>query len=165
MPHIFLEPRTLHRYDERALDVLFQGIQRLRKKRLTREEVLTIYEEGLTIVLNGTGLNFAPELNYALFYAKVRMRTPVILTLTCYAGRGESHAEVIQNGPSSQLIVAGTVRNRKFTGVSTTWMKEIQPESGKHAFGLFMNNLLLNYFQIQREPNWSHQNAQVWHSA
>ena len=165
MAHVFLETRQLHRYDARALDVLYQGIQQLRKKRLTREEVLNIYDEGIAIVFAGTGLNFAPELNYALFYAKVRVRPPAILTLTCYTGNGESHAEVIQNGPSAQLIVAGTVRNRKFTGVSTTWMKEIQPESGRHAFGLFMNDLLLNYYHIRREPNWSHQNAQIWRSA
>ena len=165
MPHVFLETRLLHRYDPRALDVLYHGIQQLRKKRLTRQEVLSIYEEGIAIVFTGTGLNFAPELNYALFYAKVRVHSPTILTLICYASRGESHADVIQNGPNTQLIVAGTVRNRKFTGVSTTWMKEIQPESGKHAFGLFMNDLLLNYYHIRREPNWSHQSAQMWQSA
>jgi hypothetical protein len=165
MPHVFLETRLLHRYDARALDVLYQGIQQLRKKRLTRQEVLGIYEEGISIVFTGTGLNFAPELNYALFYTRVRIRLPVILTLTCHAGRGESHADVIQTGPPGQLIVAGTVRNRKFTGVSTTWMKDIQPESGRHALGLFMNDLLLNSYNIQREPNWSHQNARIWHSA
>ena len=165
MPHVFLETRLLHQYDARALDVLYRNIQQLREKRLTRQEVVDIYEEGIAIMFTGTGLNFAPELNYALFYAKVRVRSPVILTLTCYASRGESHADVIQNGPSAKLIVAGTVRNRKFTGVSTTWMKEIQPESGKHAFGLFMNDLLLDYYHIRREPNWSHQGAQVWRSA
>lgn len=165
MPHVFLETRLLHRYDARALDVLYQGIQQLRKKRLTREEVLNIYKDGIAIVFTGTGLNFAPELNYALFYAKVRVHPQAILTLSCCAGRGESHAEVIENGPNARLIVAGTVRNRTFTGVSTTWMKEIQPESGKHAFGLFMNDLLLNYYRIQREPNWSDPVAQVWRSA
>ena len=165
MPHVFLETRLLHQYNARALDVLYRNIQQLREKRLTRQEVVNIYEEGIAIMFTGTGLNFAPELNYALFYAKVRVRSPVILTLTCYASRGESHADVIQNGANAQLIVAGTVRNRKFTGVSTTWMKEIQPESGKHAFGLFMNDLLLDYYHIRREPNWSHQSAQVWRSA
>lgn len=165
MPHVFLETRLLHRYDARALDVLYQGIQQLRTKRLTREEVLSIYKRGIAIVFTGTGLNFAPELNYALFYAKVRVHPPAILTLTCYASSGESHAEVIENGPNARLIVAGTVRNSTFTGVSTTWMKEIQPESGKHALGLFMNDLLLNYYDIRREPSWSHQSARVWRSA
>jgi hypothetical protein len=159
MPRVFLETRLLHRYDPRALDALYQGIQDLRKKRLSRGEVLNIYKEGITILFAGNGLNFAPELNYALFYTKVRVNAPTILTLTCYAGRGESHAEVIQYGGKAQLVVAGTVRNRKFTGVSTTWMKDIQPESGKHAFGLFMNDLLLDFYHIQREPNWSQQSA------
>jgi hypothetical protein len=165
MPRVLLETRLLHRYDPRALDVLYQDIQQLRKKRLTRQEVFDIYNEGIKIVFAGNGLNFAPELNYALFYGKVRIHSPAILTLTCYAGRGESHAEVIQNGPPGKLIVAGTVRNRKFTGVSTTWMKDIQPESGRHAFGLFMNDLLLDYYRIEREPNWSNQSAQLWYSA
>jgi hypothetical protein len=165
MSHVFLETRSLHRYDARALDVLYQGIQQLRKKRLTREEILSIYNGEIAIVFTGTGLNFAPELNYALFYEKVRVHPTAILTLTCYAGSGESHDDIIENGPNARLIVAGTVRNGKFTGVSTTWMKEIQPESGKHAFGLFMNDLLLNYYHIRREPNWSHQSARVWRSA
>jgi hypothetical protein len=144
---------------------MYNGIQYLRKRRLTREEVFSIYNEGIAIVFSGNGLAFAPELNYALFYGKVRMRSPALLTLTCHAGRGESHAEVIQNGPPGQLIVAGTVRNRKFTGVSTTWMKDIQPESGRHAFGLFMNDLLLDYYGIEREPNWSNQSTRLWHTA
>ncbi len=165
MTQVLLETRLLHRYDPRALDILYQGIQQLRKKRLTRQEVFDIYNAGITIVFTGNGLTFAPELNYALFYSRVRVHSPAILTLACYAGRGESHAEVIENGPARQLIVAGTVRNRKFTGVSTTWMKEIQPESGRHAFGLFMNDLLLDCYRIEREPNWSGQTAQLWHSA
>jgi hypothetical protein len=169
MPHVFLEPRLLHRYDERALGVLYHGIEQLRNRRLTRQDVLSIYKEGIAIMFAGNGLNFAPELNYALFYGKVRVRSPIrspmILTLTCYASRGESHADVIRSGPQGQLIVAGTVRNRKFTGVSTTWMKDIQPESGRHAFGLFMNDLLLDYYCITREPSWSNQNAQFWYSA
>jgi hypothetical protein len=165
MPHVFLETQLLHRYDKRALDVLYSGIQHLRRRRLTRQEVFSIYNEGIAIVFSGNGLTFASELNYALFYGKVRMPLPTILTLACYAGRGESHADVIQNGPPGQLIVAGTIRNGRFTGVSTTWMKYIQPESGKHTFGLFMNDLLLDYYRIEREPNWSSQSARLWHSA
>jgi hypothetical protein len=118
MSHIFVETQSLRRYDERALGVLYRCIAYLRKKRLTRQEVLSIYEEGIEVVLSGHGLNHAPELNYALFYSKVRMRSPVVLTLKCLAARGESHAEVIQNGDPEKLIVAGTVRNRKFSGVS-----------------------------------------------
>jgi hypothetical protein len=165
MPHVFLETRTLHLYDARALNVLYNGIQQLRKKRLTREEVLSIYDEGIAIVFAGNGLTFAPELNYALFYGKVRVRSPLILTLICHASGAESHADVIQNGPPGRLIVAGTVRNSKFTGVSTTWMKEIQPESAEHALGLFMNDLLLDCYRIQREPNWSDQSARSRHYA
>ena len=165
MSHVYLETRTLHRYDERALDVLYHDIEHLRRKRLARQEVVNIYNEGIAIMFAGNGLNFAPELNYALFYGKVRVRSPIVLTLTCHAGRGESHADVIQYGLPGQLIVAGTVRNRKFTGVSTTWMKDIQPESGRHTFGLFINDLLLDYYCIEREPNWSNQSAQLWYSA
>ena len=165
MPHVFLETRTLHHYDAGALNVLYHGIQQLRKKRLTRQEVLNIYDEGISVMFAGNGLNFAPELNYALFYGKIRVRPPVILTLICHASSAESHADVIQNGPPGRLIVAGTVRNSKFTGVSTTWMKEIQPDSAEHAFGLYMNDLLLDYYGIQREPNWSNQNERSWHYA
>jgi hypothetical protein len=161
MSHIFVETQSLRRYDERALGVLYRCIAYLRKKRLTRQEVLSIYEEGIEVVLSGHGLNHAPELNYALFYSKVRMRSPVVLTLKCLAARGESHAEVIQNGDPEKLIVAGTVRNRKFSGVSTTWMKGIQPESGSHSLGLFMNDLLLDFYCIEREPSWIDQDSQI----
>ena len=116
---------------------------------MTRQEVFSIYKTGWRSCFAGNGLNFAPELNYALFYSKVRLRSPVLLTLTCRAGRGESHAEVIQNGPPD---AADRGRNRDATEnspvCSTTWMKGIQPESGKHAFGLFMNDLLLDYYGI-----------------
>ena len=165
MPHVLIKTRELRRYDERALGVLYRGIADLRKKRLTRQEVFNIYEKGLAVVFTGHGLNHAPELNYALFYCKVRLRSPLILTLKCFAARSESHAEVIQNGDPAKLIVAGTVRNRKFSGVSTTWMKGIQPESGSHSLGLFMNDLLLDFYRIEREPSWSDQNTQAWNFA
>jgi hypothetical protein len=165
MPHFFLQTSWLYRYDVRALDVLYTDIGHLRKKRLVKQEVLNIYSGGVAIIFTGNGLNFAPELNYALFYGKVRMRTPLILTLTCHASRGESHAEVIKSGPPERLIVAGSVRNRKFIGVSTTWMKYIQPQSGRHSLGLFMNNLLLDYYRIEREPSWSAQSAESSYSA
>ena len=70
MSHVFLEPQILHSYDERALDVLYHSIQRLRKKRLTRQEVISIYNRGITVVFTGNGLDLAPELNYALFLPK-----------------------------------------------------------------------------------------------
>ena len=162
MPRVHLDTRLLRRHDERALGVLYRNIEILRRKPLTRQEVLNIYEEGLSVLFGGHGLNFAPELNYALFYSKIRMRSPVLLTLACYASRGESHQEVIEHGPPGKLVVAGTVRNRTFTGVSTTWMKHIQPESGKHALGLFLNDLLLECYQIERSPSWSDQGAEVW---
>ena len=162
MPRVHLDTRQLRRYDERALGVLYRSIEILRNKPLTRQEVLDIYEEGLSVLFGGHGLNYAPELNYALFYSKVRMRSPVSLTLVCYAGRGESHQEVIEHGPPGRLIVAGTVSNRTFTGVSTTWMKHIQPESGKHALGLFLNDLLLDCYHIERTPSWSDRRAEVW---
>jgi len=161
MPPLFLETRKLLRYDKRALGVFYYGIEKLRKSRLTREEVLSIYEEGILVVFTGHGLNYAPELNYALFFHKVRTRSPVVVTLKCYTGRSESHAEVIRNDHRGRLIVAGSVRNGKFTGVSTTWMKGIQPESGRHAFGLFMNDLLLDNYGIRREPSWSEQSADI----
>lgn len=165
MPRVFLETQKLRRYDERALGVLYRGIADLLKKRLTRQEVFSIYEEGVSIVFTGHGLNHAPELDYALFYSKVRLRSPVILTLRCVAASGQSHAEVIQCGNPDKLIVAGSVHNKKFNGISTTWMKGIQPESGRHSFGLFMNDLLLDYYSIKREPSWSEQSAEAWYSA
>jgi len=165
MPHVFLETQELRRYDERALGVLYSSIAHLRKKRLTRQEVLSIYEEGIAVVFAGHGLNHAPELNYALFYSKVRVRSPMVLTLKCFAARSESHAEVIQNGDPGKLIVAGTVHNSKFNGVSTTWMKGIQPESGSHSLGLFMNDLLLDFYCIERAPSWIDQDSQIWNFA
>ena len=162
MPHAFLDTQTLRRYDERALGVLYRGIADLRIKSLSKQEVFSIYEEGVIVVFTGLGLNHAPELNYALFYCKVRVRSTVILTLKCFAARSQSHAEVIQSGDPDKLIVAGTVHNRKFSGVSTTWMKGIQPESGQHSFGLFMNDLLLDYYYIERERSWSDQNSPIW---
>ncbi|UCF98972.1 MAG: hypothetical protein JSV89_05390 [Spirochaetaceae bacterium] len=162
MSHALLDTQKLRRYDERALDVLYRSIEELREKRLTRHEVFSIYNEGVRIVFAGHGLNYAPELNYALFYSKVRTLSPLVMTVKCFALRGESHAEVIRQGSPGQLIVAGTVRNRKFTGVSTTWMKGIQPDSGRHSFGLFMNDLLLDYYGIEREPGWSDQSYQIW---
>ena len=113
-------------------------------------------------MFTGHGLNYAPELNYALFYSKARTRSPAVLTLKCIAARSQSHAEVIQHGDLDKLIVAGTVHNRKFSGVSTTWMKGIQPESGQHSLGLFMNDLLLDYYYIERELSWADQNSQIW---
>jgi hypothetical protein len=165
MASLFIETDKLLRYDERALGVFYQVIENLRNKRLAKEEVLSIYEQGIVFVFTGNGLNYAPELNYALFFNKVRTRSPLVVTLKCFAGRGESHGEVINHGDRGRLIVAGSVRNGTFTGVSTTWMKDIQPESGKHAFGLFMNDLLLDYYGIKREPSWSEQSTQAWYSA
>lgn len=165
MPHAFLDTQALRRYDERALGVLFRGIADLRNRSLRKQEVFSIYEEGVVVVFTGHGLNHSPELNYALFYSKVRTRLPAVLTLKCYAARGQSHAEVIQTGDPGNLIVAGTVHNRKFSGVSTTWMKGIQPESGQHSFGLFMNDLLLDYYYIERELSWANQNTQIWNFA
>lgn len=165
MPPVFLQTPLLLRYDPSALDVLYRDIAHLYNKELVKQNVLDIYEEGVSIVFTGNGLNFAPELNYALFYARVSLRSPVILTLTCHASRGESHAEVIQSGPPGRLIVAGTVKNGKFSGVSTTWMKYVHPQSGRHTFGLFMNQLLLDYYDIEREPSWSGQDAESLHTA
>jgi hypothetical protein len=165
MPRVFLQTPLLHRYDPRALDILYRDVAHLRRKRLLRQDVLDIYNGGISIVFTGTGLNFAPELNYALFYAKVRVRSPLILTLTCHAARGESHAEVIQSGPAGHLIVAGSVQNRKFVGISTTWMKYVHPQSGRHSFGLFMNQLLLDCYHIEREPSWSEHEAESSYSA
>ena len=165
MPQIHLDTRKLRLCDERALGVLYRSIESLRRKPLTPQEVFSIYQEGITVLFGGNGLNFAPELNYALFYCRIRMRSPVLLTLTCFADRGESHEEVIEHGPAGKLIVAGTVRNGSFTGVSTTWMKHVQPESGTHALGLFMNDLLLDCYHIERTPSWSDQDAEMWEFA
>ena len=74
----------------------------------------------------------------------------------------EEVTEEYLGGDLDKLIVAGTVHNRKFSGVSTTWMKGIQPESGQHSFGLFMNDLLLDYYYIERELSWADQNSQIW---
>jgi hypothetical protein len=162
MIHVLLDTQQLRRYDERALDVLYRSIEKLQKKRLTRHEVFRIYNEGVRIAFAGHGLNYAPELNYALFYSRVRALSPLLMTVKCFALRGESHAEVIQQGSPGKLIVAGTVRNRTFTGVSTTWRKGIQPDSGQHSFGLFMNDLLLDHYGIEREPGWSDGSDQIW---
>ena len=165
MPQALLDIKALRKYDERALGVLYRGIADLRNRRLSREEVFGIYEEGVVVTFTGHGLNYAPELNYALFYSKVRLLLPAVLTLRCVAVRSQSHAEVIQSGDPDKLIVAGSVHNRKFNGVSTTWMKGIQPESGQHSFGLFINDLLLDYYYIERELSWVNQNSQIWNFA
>jgi hypothetical protein len=32
-----------------------------------------------------------------------------------------------------------------------------QPESGRHSFGLYMNDLLLDYYRVEREVSWADQ--------
>ena len=132
MPQTFFDTQALRRYDEKALGVLYRGIADLQNKSLSKQEVFSIYEEGVVVVFAGHGLTYAPELNYALFYSKIRARVPMVLTLRCVTARSQSHAEVIQNGDLDKLIVAGTVHNRKFSGVSTTWMKGIEPSFSQY---------------------------------
>ena len=50
MPPLFIETQKLLSYDKRALGVFYQNIENLRNKRLTREEALSIYEEGIVFV-------------------------------------------------------------------------------------------------------------------
>ena len=162
MAHSFLDAQALKRYDHNALEALFHAVADLRGKRLTRAEVLSIYAEGVMLVFSGHALSHAPELNYALFYSRASTRLPVILTLRCFTARSQSHAEVIRYGDPERLVVAGTLHNGKFSGASTTWMKSIDPKSGRHTLGLHLNQLFLDYYDVEREPSWANPVAQAW---
>jgi hypothetical protein len=162
MAHPILDTQALRRYDENALGVLFRIIADIRGRRLSREEVFSIYDNGVVVVFTGHALNHAPELNYALFYSKASTRLPVILTVKCFTVRSQSHEEVIKYGDRGRLVVAGTLHNRKFGGISTTWMKGIQRDSGQDTLGMYLNDLLLDYYDIQREPTWASPIAHAW---
>jgi len=99
-------------------------------------------------VLSGHGLGGQVELNQALLYENVSPSLPAVLTLVCVAGSGQSHAEVIQQGDPARLIVAGTLNDRRFSGVSTTWLKHVHPGSGKYGLGMFMNDLQLTVYGV-----------------
>lgn len=162
MTHPIVDTQALRKYDEKALGMLFRAIADLRGRRLSREEVFSIYDEGVVVVFAGHALNHAPELNYAIFYSKASNRLPVILTVKCFTARSQSHEEVIRYGDRERLIVAGTLRNRRFSSISTTWMKGIERDSGQYTLGMYLNDLLLDYYNIQREPTWASPIAQAW---
>ena len=156
MPYLQLDLGAIRNFDEGALGALYRDIATLRRKRLIREEVHRLYENGITVMLAGHGLGPEPELNYALFYGRIRPSLPAVLTVVCISGSGQSHEEVIQQGDPERLIVAGTLNNGRFSGVSTTWLKQAHPGSGKHALGMFMNDLLLGVYNIKGDANQAH---------
>jgi hypothetical protein len=162
MPYLQLDLSAVRSYDEGALGALYRDIAVLRRKKLVQDEVRSIYRSGITIMLTGHGLGPEAELNYALFYSRIKPSLPATLTVSCIAGSGQSHAEVIQQGDPDRLIVAGTLNNGSFSGVSTTWLKQAQPGSGKHALGLYMNDLLLKVYNIKGDPVPEQRYARVF---
>jgi hypothetical protein len=161
MPYLQLDMSAVREYDEGALGVLYRDIADLRRGRLNQHEVRSIYQDGISVVLTGHGLSRASELNYALFYARANSSLPAVLTLVCVAGSGQSHAEVIQQGNLERLIVAGTLNHGRFSGVSTTWLKLAHPGSGKHALGMFMNDLLLGVYHVKGKASRAHTYART----
>ena len=153
MPYLQLDLSALRDFEESALGVLFRDLSALRGTRLTPEEVREMYANGITLALSGDGLGRAAELNYALYYRRMSAVPPAVLTLVCYAASGQSHDEILRRDRPHRLIVAGTLNNGSFSGVSTTWLKLTKPASGRHALGLFMNQLLLSAYGIGGPAN------------
>jgi hypothetical protein len=153
MPYLQLDLSTVRDYDESALGALYRDIADLRRARLSPEEVRRMYREGITVALTGHGLGPATELNYALYYRRISSSLPAVLTLVCHAGTGQSHDEILRQDRPERLIVAGTLNNGSFGGLSTTWLKQAEPGSSSRALGMFMNELLLGAYHIGGVPN------------
>jgi len=148
MPYLQLNLSAIREHDQRALGALYRDIADLRGTRLNPEEVRSMYWRGIGVSLTGHGLGPAAELNYALFYRRISSSLPAVLTLSCCTGNGQPHEEIIRQDRPERLIVAGTLNNGSFAGVSTTWLKRTRPGSGKYALGLVMNELLLAAYHV-----------------
>ncbi len=153
MPLLHLNLRALIEYQETALVSILDTVADLRRKSLEKEEVLSIYKNGIQISLTGAGLINVPALNYALFYNKGSKRLPSKIHIRCFISRGSSHSEVIQSDSFDRLIVAGTLLNGGFSSLSTTWQTEVLHDSGRYYLGLFLNDLILSCYNIKRNVN------------
>ena len=153
MSLLHLNLKALREYQENALGSILDTVANLRRKNLEREEVLSIYKNGILISLTGDGLINAPALNYAFFYYKGSKGLPLKISIRCFTSRGSSHSEVIQSGGFDRLIVAGTLSNGGFSSLSTTWLTEVPQESGRYYLGLFLNDLILSCYNIERNVN------------
>ena len=123
---------------------------RLRKRNLTRPDVLRIYEEGLTIQFTGDGFHSAPELNYACFFVKVSKALPLIVTARCYTSRATSHQDIVHADDIGNLIVAGIITNCRFTSFSSTWLSMVIKNSPPYFFGKYLNDLLLDVYKLTK---------------
>lgn len=149
MPYTHLDLNKLGESEE-SINFVFNLVTRLRKKILTRQEVLRVYEEGITIQFVGDGFHSAPDLNYACFFVRASKSLPLIITARCCTSRSASHQEIIHADDIGNLIVAGIITNCRFTSFSSTWLSRVMKDSPPYFFGKYVNDLLLHVHKLTK---------------
>ena len=150
MPSVHMDLQALRRVDENALQELYNLIARSWGRRLSAEEVRRIYQEGIRLTLTGGGLYHAPELNYALFVTRISRALPLRWTIRCVSGNGFAHSAILQRDDRARLIAAGSVVHGSFAGLSSTWIVHESRGAGRYSLGLFVNEAVLDCYQIPR---------------
>ena len=141
-----LNLRELDKEDKRTSSHVLNIIANLMRKNLSREDVQEIYRQGIQVLFRGNGpLPDTGYQNYVLSYpTKVSKELPVKLKVNCDFST-LNHAGIVRN---KDPIVAGILKGDRFSSFSSTWMKEAPHQSTEYNFGKFVNELMLDHFDL-----------------
>ena len=140
-----LNLRELDKKDRRISPYILNVIANLMRKNLNTEDVREIYNQGIQISFRGDAPFDTGYQNYVLSYpTKVSKELPVKLKVNCCFST-LNHAGMIKN---RDPIVAGILKEDRFSSFSSKWMKEAPLQSTAYNFGEFVNEIMLDHFDL-----------------
>ena len=141
-----LNLRELDGEDRKISPYVLNVIANLMRKNLDREDVQEIYKQGIQVLFRGNSpLPDTGYQNYVLSYpTKVSKELPVKLKVNCDFST-LNHAGIVRN---KDPIVAGILKGDRFSSFSSTWMKEAPLQSPAYNFGEYVNEIMLDHFDL-----------------
>ena len=78
------------------------------------------------------------------FFTNISSKSVIAIKVNCRFS-SLNHAGMVQN---KDPIVAGILKENKFSSFSSTWMKEAPNQSPAYNFGKFVNEMMLDHFDL-----------------
>lgn len=140
-----LNLKKVKEYDEKLLYTIFDTIAYFKEKRLTQEEILNYYHNGINLTIHGNIRNDLDEVNYAIFMSKVTNNRIILNCKSAKASTG--HEDLMESKGKEILLYAGIAKKGHFASDSSNWTKIVSNQQTE--LGHLINSIVCKYFHIK----------------
>ncbi len=142
-----LDLKELYEEDKKTVAYALNVIANLKGRKLNKEEVQKIYNQGIKLSFIGNAPLKTKEENYVLFYpTNISKEMPARLKVKCDFSR-LNHLGITDKNWGTPII-AGILNDDRFDSFSSTWLKEAPYRSPAYNLGEAINKIMLKHFQL-----------------